>query len=165
MCCGAGRGGPGHPNHLGPAEISELTAQVDVPLKQNILGADIAAPVWLGGGTIGMIYLSVIDLEKLAENFLRAPRTTVDALGARAAEAACRSAWKKDTNSLLVQFDSCCHTEAVGRARRRARLARPYICRLTGFSLVMLTFGVSVRPWLGQGSLHRRQICNDALPE
>ena len=74
-------------NHLGPADISALAAQVEALLDANILGVEIAAPVREGGDTSGLTDLSAIDFDKLAELFVKAPRTAVEQLRAKAADA------------------------------------------------------------------------------
>ncbi len=71
-------------NQLGPPDISALAARVEALLDQNILGVEITAAVREGGDTSGLTDLSAIDFEKLAEAFLRAPRTTVERLRAKA---------------------------------------------------------------------------------
>lgn len=73
-------------NQLGPADISALTAQVEALLDANILGVEITAPVRVGGDTAGLTDLSTIDFEKLAEAFLKAPRTTVEQMRAGASQ-------------------------------------------------------------------------------
>ena len=74
-------------NQLGPADISALAAQVEALLDANILGVEIAAPVREGGDTSGLTDLSAIDFDKLAELFVKAPRTAVEQLRAKAADA------------------------------------------------------------------------------
>ena len=73
-------------NQLGPPDISKLAAQVEALLDANILGVDIAAPVRERGDTSGLTDLSAIDFEKLAEAFVKTPRTTVEQMRATATE-------------------------------------------------------------------------------
>ena len=71
-------------NRLGPPDISALSAQIEAMLDANILGVEITAPVRVGDDRAGLADLSVIDFEKLAAAFLKAPRTTVDQMREKA---------------------------------------------------------------------------------
>jgi type I restriction enzyme R subunit len=74
-------------NQLGPPDISALAARVEALLDENILGVEITAPVREGGDTKGMTDLSKIDFEKLADLFLKAPKTAVEQMRATATKA------------------------------------------------------------------------------
>ncbi|MCW3477549.1 DUF3387 domain-containing protein [Limobrevibacterium gyesilva] len=62
-------------NQFGPPDISALAAKVEALLDENILGVEITAPVREGDNTRGMTDLSKIDFGRLAELFLKAPKT------------------------------------------------------------------------------------------
>ena len=71
-------------NRLGPPDISALSAQIEAMLDANILGVEITAPVREGDDTAGLADLSAIDFEKLAQAFVKAPKTTVDQMRGKA---------------------------------------------------------------------------------
>jgi type I restriction enzyme R subunit len=73
-------------NKLGPPDISALAAQIEALLDENILGVEITAPMRQGDDRSGLADLSSIDFEKLAESFVKAPKTTVEQMREKATE-------------------------------------------------------------------------------
>jgi type I restriction enzyme R subunit len=73
-------------NHLGPPDISSISARIEALLDETIQGITISAPVRVDGDIEGLADLSAINFEKLAKAFTRAPRTTVEAIRAKATE-------------------------------------------------------------------------------
>jgi hypothetical protein len=90
-------------NQIDPADISALAAQVEALLDENILGVEITAPVREGTDTTGLTDLSAIDFEKLAEAFMKAPRTTVQQLRAKATEAVQKMAAQNPSRVDLIE--------------------------------------------------------------
>ena len=79
------------------------SAQVGALLDENILGVEIAAPVRESGDTKGLTDLSAIDFEKLAEAFMKAPRTTVEQLRTKATEAVQKMAAQNPSRVDLIE--------------------------------------------------------------
>ncbi len=90
-------------NHLGPADISALAAQIEALLDQNVLGVEITAPIPEGGPAEGAVDLSTIDFEALAAAFAKAPRTTIDELRTQATQKAQEMAAKNPTRVDLIE--------------------------------------------------------------
>jgi type I restriction enzyme R subunit len=90
-------------NYLGPPDISALAAQVEALLDANILGVEITALVRVGGDTAGLTDLSAIDFEKLAEAFLKAPKTTTETLREKAEAKVKEMAERNPTRVDLVE--------------------------------------------------------------
>ena len=86
-----------------PADLSRLSARIEALLDAAILGVSISAPLRTGTPGDGLLDLSGLDFDKLAELFAGQPRTAAEALR-EAAEAKARDmAAANPTRADLVQ--------------------------------------------------------------
>ena len=71
-------------NHLGPADISAVAAQIEALLDANLEGVAITAPIRQGDDTEGMVDLSSVDFDKLGKLFAQRPHSTAQGLRTKA---------------------------------------------------------------------------------
>jgi len=90
-------------NKLGPADISAVAHAIEKLLDAHIEGVTITAPIREGENRDGLVDLSTIDFEKLADLFARQPRTAADDLRGKAEKKARDMAAANPTRVHLVE--------------------------------------------------------------